>query len=300
MQPIPALDQLHESPREPGRRRPVDHIVVEHHRQVEDLARLDPARVGDVIKLNDRELRIVAITHGNKSFTTPFVYVSRRTFTTLGGASEQVSFVVVRVAAGVDQRGVVQDLLALAPTIAVVPAPELRAATEVILAGRELYHLADHELSRVRCTQIGYIFQSFNLLNFLTVQQNVEVVLRLAGRGGRQVAERAHMVLSQVHLERRLGFAPEQLSGGERQRVSIARALANAPRLILADEPTGNLDSVNGQQIGALLREFAHQGGAAVVVVPHDQRLEPIADRRLYVEDGAIREAAVVSPPAVR
>lgn len=97
---------------------------------VDDLVlRNDPARVGDVIKLNERELRIVAITHGNKSFTTPFVYVSRRTFTTLGGASEQVSFVIVRVAAGVDQRGVVQNLLALDPTIAVVPAPELRAAT---------------------------------------------------------------------------------------------------------------------------------------------------------------------------
>jgi putative ABC transport system ATP-binding protein len=120
------------------------------------------------------------------------------------------------------------------------------------------------------------------------------VALNLAGKRGREARERANQVLRQVQLGHRLDFAPRNLSGGEKQRVSIARALANRPRLLLADEPTGNLDSQTGQSIGQLIRDLAKNEGTGVVVVTHDNRIENIADRILYLEDGTLKDEKII------
>lgn len=147
-------------------------------------------------------------------------------------------------------------------------------------------------MSALRCRKIGYVFQSFNLLEFLTVRKNVEVVLNLGGMGGRRARERAAEVLGQVNLSHRLEFFPSRLSGGERQRVSIARALANNPKIILADEPTGNLDSIAGHSVAAILSGLAHQHGCGVVIVTHDSRIIDIADRVLRIVDGSLANGA--------
>jgi putative ABC transport system ATP-binding protein len=158
----------------------------------------------------------------------------------------------------------------------------------VWIDGREVYHLGDRALSRLRCQHIGFVFQSFNLLNFLTVRQNVEVALNLAGVGGRAARERAVEVLRQVGLDHRLNFRPHVLSGGERQRVSVARALANRPAVILADEPTGNLDSGAGRAIADLLAALAHESSCGVVIVTHDNRILDVADHALTLVDGRL------------
>lgn len=159
---------------------------------------------------------------------------------------------------------------------------------DVIIEGQDVSHLSDGELSRLRREQIGFVFQSFNLLNFLTVRKNVEVVLNLVGVRGRQARKHATEILRQVRLDHRLDFLPAKLSGGEKQRVSIARALANNPRMILADEPTGNLDSKTGGIAVESLTGLARQRGSGVVIVTHDNRILDAADRVLYLSDGSL------------
>ena len=163
---------------------------------------------------------------------------------------------------------------------------------QVLADGQNVYELSDKELSRLRCRKIGFVFQSFNLLGFLTVRKNVEVALNLAGIGGRQARERAIELLRQVRLDHRLNFYPRDLSGGEKQRVSIARALANRPQVILADEPTGNLDSNSGRIVVEILTGLARRQGCGVVIVTHDSRIRDIADRVLYLSDGSLVESA--------
>ncbi len=167
---------------------------------------------------------------------------------------------------------------------------------QVLVEGQNVYQLSDGELSQLRREQIGFVFQSFNLLNFLTVRKNVEVALNLAGVRGWQARERATEVLSQVGLDHRLDFLPQKLSGGEKQRVSIARALANNPKVILADEPTGNLDSTAGRIVVDLMAGLARQRGSGVVIVTHDNRILDIADRVLYLSDGLLVEEALQHP----
>ncbi len=159
---------------------------------------------------------------------------------------------------------------------------------QVAVNGSDVSLLSDAELSRFRRQEIGFVFQSFNLLNFLTAQQNVEVVLGLNGIGGAAARARAADLLGQVGLGHRLDFSPADLSGGERQRVAIARALANQPSLILADEPTGNLDSRNGRLVVDLLASRARERGRGVVIVTHDTRILDVADRVFYLVDGAL------------
>jgi putative ABC transport system ATP-binding protein len=159
---------------------------------------------------------------------------------------------------------------------------------QVLANGSDVSLLSDTELSRLRREQIGFVFQSFNLLNFLTVRQNVEVVVNLNGSGGAAARARATELLRLVGLEHRLDFAPTDLSGGERQRVAIARALANDPTLILADEPTGNLDSKTGRVVVDLLAGLARERGRGVVIVTHDTRILDVAARVLYLADGTL------------
>ncbi len=162
------------------------------------------------------------------------------------------------------------------------------------VAGLDLASAPERRLPSVRAHRFGFVFQDFNLLGALTVAENVELACNLAGVTGRPARERARALLERVGLGHRLGFRPEQLSGGEKQRVAIARALANDPPVILADEPTANLDSAIGRQVARLLRKLATQDRRAVVIVSHDARLQEIADRVLWLEDGTFRELSTM------
>jgi putative ABC transport system ATP-binding protein len=153
----------------------------------------------------------------------------------------------------------------------------------------ELTELDSRRLARFRRETVGFVFQTFNLLETLSAAENVEVALNVAGVSGRAAHARALELLGAAGLEDRLDFRARDLSGGEKQRVSIARALANRPRLLLGDEPTANLDSRHGREVMELLRRLAREEGCAVIAVSHDARLEAIADRVLWLEDGRIR-----------
>lgn len=163
-------------------------------------------------------------------------------------------------------------------------------AGSVELDGVELTELSERDLVAVRRENVGFVFQSFNLWETLSVAENVELVLNMAGVGGHAAKGRATALLEERGLKDRLRFRARDLSGGEKQRVSIARALANEPRLILADEPTANLDSKNGRAVMDVLREIVRNGDRAVVAVSHDQRIREVADRVLWLEDGKLSE----------
>jgi putative ABC transport system ATP-binding protein len=150
----------------------------------------------------------------------------------------------------------------------------------------------------VRLHRFGFVFQDFNLLAALTAQENVALVAELAGVRKATARQRAADLLTGFGLSERLRHRPDQLSGGEKQRVAIARALVNDPALILADEPTANLDSSIGHEVMRLLQRIAREQGRSVVVVSHDERIREIADRVLWLEDGRLREmAAMVIDP---
>jgi putative ABC transport system ATP-binding protein len=165
----------------------------------------------------------------------------------------------------------------------------------VWLNGQEISALSEGRLPDIRLRQLGFIFQDFHLLSALSALDNVAIVGRLAGLSGRAARRRATDLLTGLGLGPRLGFLPEQLSGGERQRVAVARALVNDPAVVLADEPTANLDSKIGHEIARLLRDIAHQQGRTVVIVSHDQRLRDVADRVLWLEDGAFRDMVTMA-----
>ena len=168
----------------------------------------------------------------------------------------------------------------------------------VFIDGAEITALGERELTALRRRAVGFIFQSFNLWESLSVVENVELALNIAGRNGRFARDHARELLTARGLGHRLRFRARDLSGGEKQRVSIARALANDPQLILADEPTANLDSHHGREVMHLLRDIALSDGRAVVVVSHDQRLREVADRTLWLEDGRIADMGrVVTDP---
>ncbi|MBI4339554.1 MAG: ATP-binding cassette domain-containing protein [Chloroflexi bacterium] len=167
----------------------------------------------------------------------------------------------------------------------------------VVVAGANLAGLSDRGVSRLRLRSIGFVFQSFNLLSALTAWENVAVVKRLAGATRREAHTKAMALLSSLGLDRRATHKPADLSGGEKQRVSIARALANDPAIILADEPTANLDSARGHEVMALLRRIAKEQGRTVLCVSHDHRIRDIADRVLWLEDGRLRQILVVRDP---
>jgi len=158
----------------------------------------------------------------------------------------------------------------------------------VAFEGRDLATLRDHELAALRLGAFGFVFQQFNLIPTLSAVQNVEVALAPTGLHGTALRERSEALLEEVGLAPRAGHLPAQLSGGEQQRVAIARALATEPRVILADEPTGNLDSATGADVIDLLAGLAAQHGATVVVATHDTDLASRAPKRLAMRDGKI------------
>ena len=158
---------------------------------------------------------------------------------------------------------------------------------EVEILGTRLDTLSDRELTRLRLTRLGFIFQRFHLLPVLTARENVELPMAEAGIPGRERRARALELLAYVGLEHRAGHRATQLSGGEMQRVAIARALANRPVLLLADEPTGELDAATGGEILSLFRRL-NQDGTTLVVVTHDEHLASEAGRVIHMLDGRI------------
>ena len=166
---------------------------------------------------------------------------------------------------------------------------------EIWIDGVDIAELSEQELPRFRARRFGFIFQDFNLLSALSAEENVEVALNLAGSRGGGADARARQLLDELGLGARLDFAADQLSGGEKQRVAVARAIANRPQLILADEPTANLDSQRGQETMRLLRRLANDEGASVLIVSHDERLRAVADRVLWLEDGSFKEMAALA-----
>jgi putative ABC transport system ATP-binding protein len=161
----------------------------------------------------------------------------------------------------------------------------------VLFEGRDLAELGDRELAGLRLEAFGFVFQQFNLIPTLTASQNVEVAL--APRGGGETAR----LLESVGLGRRADHLPSQLSGGEQQRVAIARALANEPRVLLADEPTGNLDSETGEEIVELLRSLSNEHGQTVVLVTHDPGIASKAPRVVRMRDGRVVDAPLSLAP---
>src|ERR1700756_3770331 len=164
------------------------------------------------------------------------------------------------------------------------------SAGDIRIEGQSLSALSDDELTRVRRDKIGFIFQFFNLLPTLNCVENVALPLHLRGWPRRKIQERARELLEMVQLGHRLDHLPEELSGGERQRVAIARALSVYPPILLADEPTGNLDTRTGEEILALIRDLHARLGSTVVIVTHDMKVAESCGRTIALRDGAVVE----------
>jgi len=167
-----------------------------------------------------------------------------------------------------------------------------------ILNQQPVENLSLSERARIRNREVGFIFQSFNLIGDLTVFENVELPLTYRGLGASQRKKRAMDALERVGMAHRAGHLPGQLSGGQQQRVAVARAVGGQPSILLADEPTGNLDSINGEAVMELMREL-HRGGATICMVTHDPRYAEHADRIVHLLDGLIVEEHAPAKPHV-
>lgn len=234
----------------------------------------------------------------------------------------EISHVTKRYGSGATEVVAVQDVsLSIAPgEIVLIMGPSGSGKTtllsmlgallkptegEIHLNGDIISALKENRLPDIRLRQFGFIFQDFNLLSALTALENVAIVAELAGVKGSKARQKASALLTDLGLGERLNFLPEKLSGGEKQRVAIARALVNDPALILADEPTANLDSKIGHGIMRLLCSIArfstaeHEQGRSVVIVSHDQRIKDIADRVLWLEDGEFKEMVTMATDPV-
>jgi putative ABC transport system ATP-binding protein len=161
---------------------------------------------------------------------------------------------------------------------------------QIAIAGTDISSMKAAALAALRAQKIGFVFQAFNLLEALSVEENILFPAQLSAEGVQGARERLDELLERLGLTTRRKALPNTLSGGEKQRVAIARALINKPPIILADEPTGNLDSHKGQEVMMILHDIARDEGCAVLMVTHDPRVEEIADRVLWLEDGALRD----------
>lgn len=171
------------------------------------------------------------------------------------------------------------------------------SAGNYLLNGKPVANLTLSDRTRIRNREIGFIFQSFNLIGDLTVYENVELPLTYRGMASAERKQKTQGALERVGMTQRSKHYPAQLSGGQQQRVAVARALVGDPLILLADEPTGNLDSKNGDAVIELLREL-HQNGATICMVTHDPRYASVADRTIHLFDGCIVEETVGSQSA--
>ena len=163
-----------------------------------------------------------------------------------------------------------------------------------MLSGEHVAKLSAADRARIRNRQIGFIFQAFNLIGDLTVYENVELPLTYRGMSSQERKKRVADALERVQMGHRMKHYPSQLSGGQQQRVAVARAVAGDPAILLADEPTGNLDSVNGEAVMGLLQEL-HKGGATICMVTHDPRYAAHADRSIHLFDGKVADDSAVT-----
>ena len=167
---------------------------------------------------------------------------------------------------------------------------------EVMIDGYSLSGLPDSKLTELRRRKVGFIFQFFNLIPVLNAVENAALPVTLDGVGQAEAKEQARDWLMKVGLSERLDHRPDQLSGGQQQRVAVARALVADPALILADEPTGNLDTRASEEIALLLRQIANDWGRSVVIVTHDPRIAAHADRIIFLKDGEIVDETILEP----
>jgi putative ABC transport system ATP-binding protein len=170
------------------------------------------------------------------------------------------------------------------------PDPNNGPAPELFLGGENMANLSDNARTRIRARRMGFVFQDFNLVPTLTALENVMLACDYAGIGGKQAKVAGQEALALVGLADRAGHKPSELSGGEQQRVAIARALVNKPEIILADEPTGNLDSDRSAEVLALFRQFNREHGQTIVLVTHDAEVGEACDRTIRMRDGRIRD----------
>jgi putative ABC transport system ATP-binding protein len=160
----------------------------------------------------------------------------------------------------------------------------------IFFEGQSLFDLSESQQAWVRCNKIGYIFQTFNLIQVMTAQQNVMLPMIFQGTKKEEAMERSAAILERVGLGHRLDHKPQELSGGQQQRCAVARALANTPDVILADEPTGNLDTKTGTEIIDLLRELNHEKNVTVICSTHDPKMLSSSDRVCWVRDGLVEK----------
>jgi putative ABC transport system ATP-binding protein len=160
---------------------------------------------------------------------------------------------------------------------------------KAFVGGEDTTELTDSRLAKLRSKRIGFVFQTFNLYPTLSALENVELPMMIAGTSGRKRRKRAKALLEQVGLGERASHFPSQLSGGERQRVAIARALSNEPQIILADEPTGNLDTKSGEEVLSIFKNLNHEGNT-IIIVTHDLNIAKWTKRILKMKDGKLEE----------
>ena len=170
----------------------------------------------------------------------------------------------------------------------IIGALDFPTSGHISLGGEELLKMKSSELAYLRCANIGYIFQNYNLIEVITAQANVMLPMRFLGMSEKDASEKAAGLLERVGLGHRMGHLPGELSGGQQQRVAIARALANDPMIILADEPTGNLDTKTATSIVELLSAMSEEKGVTIISATHDHRMLNVSDRVVYLRAGQI------------
>jgi len=170
----------------------------------------------------------------------------------------------------------------------IIGALDFPTAGTITLGGHDLRGLLPAQLAYLRCVNVGYIFQNYNLIEVVSALQNVMLPMRFLGLSEKEATAKASVLLETVGLGKRLNHLPGELSGGQQQRVAIARSMANDPSLLLADEPTGNLDSKTGLQIVELLSRLSRERGVTVVSATHDHRMLAVSDRVVYLRDGRV------------
>lgn len=180
-----------------------------------------------------------------------------------------------------------------------IGAMDVPTSGQILVEGRDLSTMNDQQLSRLRRDRIGFVFQSFNLLPVLSALENVALPMQIAGAKKAARNERAKTLLEQVGLEDRLNHRPDEMSGGEKQRVAIARAMVNRPAIILADEPTGNLDSDSGWQILDLFRELHKEENQTILMVTHDDNVAKVTSRIISFRDGQVIDDRRIKPKQI-